>query len=213
MASAIGLKSEETIANITKADSVSVEELEHLGVKRRMIESKPKQESHTSFAITRQEIKRRIMWSCFILDRYMSSGRSREQMSAETLRIQLPCSDVDFQFRRNVKTEFLYPEADFVHDERTTSTGQSAKPGYISILGSYIRLVEIWGRISQWSCAGGRRSIFEPDLIQSIAANDITDKKSITHHGMSKPNFSNYAKSLMTSRNHYHQILLLVQKI
>jgi hypothetical protein len=157
----MGLSSEEAHANISKPNSVSVEELERLGVKRKMLEAGPKLESHASVSTTTREIKRRIMWSCFILDRYLSSGRRRPQMIAETLHIQLPCSDMDFQFCRNVKTEFLYPDADFPQDDDTVVAGQFAPVRSSSILSIYIRLVEIWGRFSKWSCAGGRRSILD----------------------------------------------------
>lgn len=156
----MGLSSEETHASIGKPTSVSKKELELLGVKQKMLEAGPKPESHAAVNTTTREIKRRIMWSCFILDRYLSSGRSRPQMNAETLHIQLPCSDVDFQFCRNVKTEFLYPEADVLQDDDTVINEQFAQVGSSSILSIYIRLVEIWGRFSKWSCAGGRRSIF-----------------------------------------------------
>jgi hypothetical protein len=160
LAYAMGLSSEETHANMNKPNSVSKKELELLGVKQKMLEAGSKLESHASVNITTREIKRRIMWSCFILDRYLASGRSRPQMIAETLHIQLPCSDVDFQFCRNVKTEFLYPDADVLQDDDRAITGQLAQVGSSSILSIYIRLVEIWGRFSKWSCAGGRRSIF-----------------------------------------------------
>lgn len=162
----MGLSSEETHANIGKPNLVSKEELELLGVKQKILETGPKLESHASVKTTTREIKRRIMWSCFILDRYLSSGRSRPQMIAETLHIQLPCSDVDFQFCRNVKTEFLYPNADVPQDDDTVITRQFAQVGSSSILSIYIKLVEIWGRFSKWSCAGGRRSIFKANLIQ-----------------------------------------------
>jgi hypothetical protein len=161
LADAMGLNSEETIIGTSKPNSVSIEELEYLGVKRKMLEAGSKNELNSPVNITTREIKRRIMWSCFILDRYLSSGRSRRQMLAETLQIQLPCSDIDFQFCRNVKTEFLYPEADFAQDDYTAITGQSVQVGNSSILAYYIRLVEIWGRFSKWSCAGGRRSSLE----------------------------------------------------
>jgi hypothetical protein len=157
LAYAMGLSSEETYANIGKTNSVSRKEVQLLGAKQKILEAGPKLESHASVNTTTREIKRRIMWSCFILDRYLSSGHSRPQMIAETLHIQLPCSDVDFQFCRNVKTEFLYPDVDVPQDDDTAITGQFAQVGSSSILSIYIRLVEIWGRFSKWSCAGGRR--------------------------------------------------------
>nr|POE72440.1 putative transcriptional regulatory protein pb1a11.04c [Quercus suber] len=55
-----------------------------------------------------QEIRRRTFWSCYILDRYLSSGKYRPQMlHAKELRIQLPASERAFVFGTNVRTLML----------------------------------------------------------------------------------------------------------
>lgn len=151
----MGLSSEEDPDNVGRSDLVSSDEAAKLGVRRKLPNSLPKLESQ---AFVSREIKRRTMWSCFILDRYLSSGRARPQMSVETLHIQLPCSEEDFRFGTNVKTEFLHPDADASLDDDTLKNINFSHIDTSPVLGVYIRLVEIWGRFSKWSCAGGRRS-------------------------------------------------------
>lgn len=59
-------------------------------------------------AFIQQEIRRRTFWSCFIMDRYLSSGKYRPQMlHARELRIQLPASERSFLFGEKVRTLML----------------------------------------------------------------------------------------------------------
>lgn len=155
LAYAMGLSSEEDIAIVGNPNSVSSEEVERLGVKRKNIRPEAKLDSE---AFVSREVKRRTMWSCFIIDRYLSSGRARPQMDVKTLHIQLPCSADDFRLGTNVKTGFLHTSADTPQEDKSPINGHFAQIGADSPLSIYIRLVEIWGRFSKWSCAGGRRS-------------------------------------------------------
>lgn len=64
-------------------------------------------------AFIEQEVKRRTFWSCFIMDRYLSSGKYRPQiLTVHELRIQLPSSDRAFLFGEKVRTELLSKEID-----------------------------------------------------------------------------------------------------
>ncbi len=59
-----------------------------------------------------EEIRIRTFWSCFIMDRYLSSGQPSLQMfDVEKLRIRLPCSEIDFLSKRRVLTESFTAEA------------------------------------------------------------------------------------------------------
>lgn len=93
-----------------------------------------------------KEVRRRTLWSCFIMDRMLSAGKYRPTMiSVGQLKVQLPCSDDQFLFVRDVATGFLDKPADKnINDD--------------GVLSWYIRLVEIFGRFSEWSYAGGRRT-------------------------------------------------------
>jgi len=93
------------------------------------------------------EIRRRTMYSCLILDRLLGCGKGRAfAIRSEDLLIQLPCSEIAFDLSEPVYTGFLKP----------TAEDKARAPVNDSVLGRFIRLVDIWGDISKWSFAGGR---------------------------------------------------------
>jgi hypothetical protein len=99
-----------------------------------------------------KEVRRRTLWSCFIMDRMLSAGRYRPTMIAtEKLRVQLPCTDDQFLFVHDVRTSFL--TSDWMEVD---NAAQSVSDD--GVLSRYIRLVEIFGRFSEWCYAGGRRT-------------------------------------------------------
>ncbi|TVY62752.1 putative transcriptional regulatory protein PB1A11.04c [Lachnellula suecica] len=109
--------------------------------------------------LTEKEVQRRTWWSCFIMDRMLSAGKCRPTMTeVEKLRVQLPCSDGQFLFQNTVHTGFLdtkwLEEAE--QAERKAERDEIASDD--NVLKWYIRLVEIFGRFSEWSYAGGRRT-------------------------------------------------------
>ncbi|KAJ9667435.1 hypothetical protein H2201_002303 [Coniosporium apollinis] len=56
-------------------------------------------------AFIEQEIRRRTFWSCFAMDRYLSSGKYRPQMlNVNDLQVQLPSSERAFLFGEKVRT-------------------------------------------------------------------------------------------------------------
>ena len=74
-------------------------EVDHFGLPRR-----PEPKEQSSDDIISQETKRRTFWSCFILDRCLSSGKYRPRMiRVKELGIQLP-SDNAFAFGERVRT-------------------------------------------------------------------------------------------------------------
>ncbi len=86
------------------------------------------------------------------MDRMLSAGKFRPTMMiAEKLHVQLPCSDDQFLFVHNVQTGFL--NSDWLSD-----AARNAPVSEDGVLSRYIRLVEIFGRFSEWSYAGGRRT-------------------------------------------------------
>ncbi|KAG9230775.1 fungal-specific transcription factor domain-containing protein, partial [Amylocarpus encephaloides] len=106
----------------------------------------------TRTMLAEKEIRRRTWWSCFIMDRMLSAGRYRPTMiDVEKLRVQLPCSDDQFLFVSKARTPSLNASWPREEDPEASSYDYSA-------LGWYIRLVEIFGRFSEWSFAGGRRT-------------------------------------------------------
>lgn len=101
---------------------------------------------------TEKEIWRRTWWSCFIMDRMLSAGKCRPTMiDVDKLRVQLPRAEDQFLFVRPAEPGFL----------STRWLGENS-PAEVNdggnVLSCYIRLVEIFGRFSEWSYAGGRRT-------------------------------------------------------
>ncbi|KAK0918988.1 hypothetical protein LTR91_020779 [Friedmanniomyces endolithicus] len=137
-----------------------------------------------------QEVRRRTFWSCYIMDRYLSSGKYRPQMlHANELRIQLPASERSFLFAEKVRTLMLGEEDHAVagraevqsHRQASVMLGRAITPDHRTavppreqresdeekgrlevgsdegLVSRYIKILEIYGRVVQWSCAGGRR--------------------------------------------------------
>ncbi|RYP48914.1 hypothetical protein DL768_005276 [Monosporascus sp. mg162] len=90
-----------------------------------------------------KEVKRRTMFSCFILDRMLSCGKERVvSIQRNDLQIQLPCSEDKFDLAMEAQTGFL-------RDRGRGGTDDS-------VLRRFILLVDIWGEVSRYSSEGGR---------------------------------------------------------
>ncbi|KAI9723978.1 MAG: hypothetical protein M1812_000696 [Candelaria pacifica] len=88
-----------------------------LNIERQSSDQRPQRPNrgHTGYdageLFLKDEIRRRTFWSCFIMDRYLSSGQPSLQMfDVEKLRIQLPCSEFKFLSKERVLTESLTKE-------------------------------------------------------------------------------------------------------
>jgi hypothetical protein len=96
----------------------------------------------SQFAL-QKEIRRRIMFSCFILDRMLACGKHRVSIiRGEDLDIQLPCSEDKFDLAMEVQTGRL------TEMDRTGADD--------SVLSRFVQLVNLWGEISKYSSRGGR---------------------------------------------------------
>ncbi|KAK1515363.1 hypothetical protein CPAR01_16772 [Colletotrichum paranaense] len=97
-------------------------------------------------ATCEREIRRRTMFSCFIFDRLISCGKERPFfIRFEDMHVYLPCAKEDFDLSRQNQQPFLssnLSEPEALHD--------------CSLLGCFVQLTNIWGRISQYTNAGGR---------------------------------------------------------
>ncbi|KAI9877587.1 MAG: hypothetical protein M1830_003487 [Pleopsidium flavum] len=202
---AMGLEFEQDLDDEPLAiSSAMCTEAEHLGVTPGRRGSKERA-AGLSQSFVDQEIRRRTFWSCFIMDRYLSSGKYRPQMiTVRDLRIQLPSSDRAFLFSERVRTTLLGEDVGAVtgrveiQGQRRTGTLHSKETGDVSgdnpyglkhnlpfgssssaieeyeekgrwevgvdegVLSRVVKIVEIWGRIAKWSCAGGRRTEDHP---------------------------------------------------
>lgn len=114
--------------------------------------SKPETLSKMSASdwIIEKETRRRTMFSCLILDRLLAVGDDRASMiSTSDLHIQLPCSEDAFDLASEVYTGFL-SESDEI-PQRDLQI-----PRDDSVLGRFVKLVDLWGEITRYSFSGGR---------------------------------------------------------
>ncbi|KAM3525219.1 hypothetical protein NHJ13051_004084 [Beauveria bassiana] len=108
-----------------------------------------------SLSFVDREIRRRIMWACFLMDRFTSSGTDRPMfISDDSLTIPLPVSERCFQLDMPAQTELL--------DGRPgppAVEGQAADTDVRSNMGPsafFIRGLALWGRIVTYYNHGGK---------------------------------------------------------
>ncbi|KKZ60117.1 hypothetical protein EMCG_05142 [[Emmonsia] crescens] len=140
------------------------------------------QRGQNSDDVIEQETRRRTFWSCFMLDRYLSSGKYRPRMiKVRDVEIQLP-SDNAFAFgerTRGIQIPSLRHSMGYGEDSKLRPNAQSDLKQWSStshrnessengidrwevgaeecVLSRLIRIVRIWGTIAKWSCSGNRR--------------------------------------------------------
>ena len=89
--------------------------------------SKNRENIKQSDDLIEREIKRRTFWSCFVMDRYMSSGKFRPQaINSRDVRIQLPSSERAFLFGERVRTLLLSDELDDVEGRSDDAQSRSS---------------------------------------------------------------------------------------
>ncbi|QPH12305.1 hypothetical protein C2857_004427 [Epichloe festucae Fl1] len=93
-----------------------------------------------------REIRRRIMWACFLMDRFNSSGSDRPMfIKEELIQIQLPVKESYFQLGIPAQTESLDGSAG---QSESPSDGQDTpREENMGVAAYTIRAVAIWGRI------------------------------------------------------------------
>ncbi|KAJ5130898.1 uncharacterized protein N7515_006937 [Penicillium bovifimosum] len=124
-----------------------------------LLSQKNGQGSQLSF--TDQEIRRRTMWACFLMDRYNSSGSQRPPIGNEKfLQIQLPIKETHFQMEIPGPTEDL--DGDILNPA-PEGAGQLTNPKENMGVSAYvIRAIVIWGRIVDYLNLGGKRKDSHP---------------------------------------------------
>ncbi|TKA72335.1 hypothetical protein B0A55_06758 [Friedmanniomyces simplex] len=121
---------------------------------------------------TDREIRRRTMWSCFLMDRFTSSGTDRPIFVAEQyIRAQLPIREDYFQMEITGPTQDLEGG---VPNPVEPDTGQVVDPRENMGVAAYlVRLVAVWGRVIHYLNLGGKDRDEEPmwsdgSMFQSI---------------------------------------------
>ncbi|KAF3156904.1 hypothetical protein TWF751_002528 [Orbilia oligospora] len=112
-------------------------------------------------SFTDREIRRRLMWACFFMDRFNSSGTSRPQFLDEAdIHIQLPIKERMFITERPGLTEDVNGSVDQIETGgRDELRNVQANMG---IAAFNVRVVTLWGRVMKYLNHGGK----EKDVAQ-----------------------------------------------
>ncbi|KAI9749878.1 MAG: hypothetical protein M4579_006698 [Chaenotheca gracillima] len=104
---------------------------------------------------TDREIRRRTMWSCFLMDRFNSSGTDRPTfIDEDTIKVQLPIKESLFQMEIPGPTETLDGT---VRPPGSPVGGQMSDPKENMGVAAYlIRAVALWGRVIKYLNLGGK---------------------------------------------------------
>jgi hypothetical protein len=110
---------------------------------------------------TDREIRRRTMWSCFLMDRFNSSGTDRPLFVHEQyIEAQLPVKEHLYLHEIHAPTENLEGN---VPNPVPPDSGQLANPRDNMGVSAYtIRLVCIWGKLIKYMNLGGKERETEP---------------------------------------------------
>lgn len=90
---------------------------------------------------TYMEVRRRLMWACYILDAWTGSGVDQLTLLHESdIKIQLPCSETNFLRQIPSDTDRL--------ENYRSSLSTSENMG---LAACYIRLVFLWKRVARYA--------------------------------------------------------------
>ncbi|KAL5594167.1 hypothetical protein BROUX41_001212 [Berkeleyomyces rouxiae] len=93
------------------------------------------------------EIRRRTMFSCFILDRFVNLGEDTSWLlPAENIRLRLPV--MDWGGDKGQCNQLFWP--------RKSSLVITDPINFDNKISYFVRLIDIWGEISKYSAEGGR---------------------------------------------------------
>ena len=112
-------------------------------------------DAKNELTFTDREIRRRTMWSCFLMDRFNSSGTDRPIFVGEQyIRAQLPIKESFYQMEITGPTEDLEGG---VPNPVEPGSGQMADAiDNMGITAYLVRLVAIWGRTINYLNLGGK---------------------------------------------------------
>jgi len=122
--------------------------------------------SHTNTELTStdREIRRRTMWSCFMMDKFNSSGTERPIFVTEKyLQLQLPVKESYFQMGIAAPTENL--AGTYMISAKTTEhdAGQVKESrDNIGCAAYLVKLVSLWGHVVRYFNLGGREEDKHP---------------------------------------------------
>lgn len=137
-----------------------------------------KNSNGSQLSFTDQEIRRRTMWACYLMDRYNSSGSQRPPIGNEKfLQIQLPIKETHFQMEIPGPTEDL--DGDILNPVPDDAGQLSNAKENMGVSAYIIRAIIIWGRIVDYFNLGGKRKdkypLWHPDSGYMLLKRQIED--------------------------------------
>ena len=124
------------------------------------------------------EAQRRTLWSCYLLERCLSSGVFRPAaLRNGDIKIQLPSSERSFLFGQRVRTALISDALTDFHGVLNGEGGEARPGGSVSspsyensadadavwetgtqegIVSRCIKASEVYNQVVKWACAGGR---------------------------------------------------------
>ncbi|KAF4471659.1 nitrate assimilation regulatory nirA [Fusarium albosuccineum] len=132
----------------------------------------------TQLSFIDREIRRRIMWACFLMDRFNSSGTDRPTfVREETIQIPLPVKEKYFQLDMPAPTETL--DGQVLHPV-SPDDGQLADTRENMGVAAYlIRGIALWGRIITYLSQGGKDTdpgpMWDPESQYAMLLKDVQD--------------------------------------
>jgi hypothetical protein len=121
---------------------------------------------------TDREIRRRTMWSCFLMDRYTSSGTDRPHfVEQQYIRAQLPIKESYFQMEITGPTEDIDGNVPNPVEENSGQVADASEN--MGIMAFLIRLVSVWGRLVQYHNLGGKEKDQYPMWAEESTFSDI----------------------------------------
>lgn len=167
-------------------------------------------------SITDREIRRRTMWSCFLMDRFNSSGTDRPLfVNEQYIEVQLPVKENLFIKEIQAPTENLDGN---VPNPVSPDSGLPANARENMGVSAYtIRLICIWGKIVKYMNLGGKER--EKETMWSPKSTFLTIRKEARDFKDSLPEMLLYNSQNLKSHavgktaNHFLYLHILYQQI
>ena len=114
-----------------------------------------KNDKKSELSFTDREIRRRTMWSCFLMDRFNSSGTERPMFAdEETIKVQLPIKESNFQMEIPGPTESL--DGRLLNVSPSDNNDLADSMDNMGIAAYMIRIIALWGRVIKYLNMGGK---------------------------------------------------------
>ncbi|KAF2016380.1 hypothetical protein BU24DRAFT_200762 [Aaosphaeria arxii CBS 175.79] len=165
---------------------------------------------------TDREIRRRVMWSCFLMDRFNSSGTDRPLfVNEQYIEVQLPMKENLFLDQVQAPTENLDGK---VPNPVPPDSGQPSNARENMGVAAYtIRLVCIWGKLVKYMNLGGKEK--EVESMWSPKSTFLNIKKEVKEFRDALPEMLVYNPENLKSHaigktaNHFLYLHILYQQI